>query len=89
MGTLLILSLAGNFVLGILLLVRIVRGDDRCHAAELAAAIDYALDVLLFLEARCFLRMLRNGRATDISERFPGWSDYRDRHIAANLDLTV
>ena len=87
MGTLLILSLAGNFVLGILLLVRIVRGDDRCQAAELA--IDYALDVLLFLEARCFLRMLRNGRARDITERFPGWRDYRDRHMAANLDLTV
>lgn len=89
MGTLLILSLAGNFVLGILLLVRIVRGDDRCHAAELTAAIDYALDILLLLEVRTFLRMLRNGRASEIAERFPGWRDYRDRHIAANLDLTV
>ena len=89
MGTLLILSLAGNFVLGILLLVRIVRGNDRCDAAELAAAIDFALDILTHLEGRSFLRLLRNGRAREIADRFPGWRDYRDRHIAANLDLTV
>lgn len=89
MGTLLLLSLAGDFVLGILLLVRIVRTDDRLDAAELAAAIDFALDVLIFLEARCFLRMLRNGRAREIADLFPAWPDYRDRHIAANMDLTV
>lgn len=89
MGTLLILSLAGNFVLGILLLVRIVRGDDRCHAAELAAAIDYALDVLPHFEMRPFLRLLRTGQTKAVAERWSGWPDYRDRHVAANLDLTV
>ena len=89
MGTLLILSLAGNFVLGTLLLVRIVRGDDRCEAAELAAAIDYALDVLPHFEMRPFLRSLRTSQTKAVAERWSGWPDYRDRHVAANLDLTV
>ena len=89
MGTVLILSLAGNFVLGIILMVRIVRADDRLEAAELAAAIDYAIDMAPYFECRPFLHRLRTGQTKALAERFPGWPDYRERHIAANLDLTV
>lgn len=89
MGTLLLLSLVANFVLGILLLVRIVRADDRLDAAELAAAIDFALDMLAHFEMRPFLRLLRTRQARAIAERWSNWPDYRDRHIAANMDLTV
>jgi len=89
MGTLLLLSLVANFVLSILLLVRIVRADDRLDAAELAAAIDFALDELAFSETRPFLRLLRTRQIKAIAMRYGRWPGYRDRHIAANMDLTV
>lgn len=89
MGILLILSLAGNFALGVVLLVRGGGAEDRVDGAELAAAIDFALDVLIFLEARCFLRALRNGRTHEIADLFPAWPDYRDRHMAISLDISA
>lgn len=87
MGMLLILSLASNFALVIILLVRGSHADDRVDGAELAAAIDFALDVLTHLESRAFLRLLRTGQRKDLLARFPAWPDYRDRHMATSLDL--
>lgn len=87
MGMLLILSLAGNFALGVVLLVRGGRAEDRVDGAELAAAIDFALDVLNHLESRAFLRLLRTGQTKAIAARFLAWPDYRDRHMATSLDL--
>lgn len=87
MGALLILSLVANFGLGVVLLVRGTGAADRVDAAELAAAIDFALDVLTHLESRAFLRLLRTGQHISIVARFPAWPDYRDRHMATSLDL--
>lgn len=87
MGMLLILSLSANFALGVVLLVRAGGAESRVDGAELAAAIDFALDVLTHLESRAFLRLLRTGQTKAIATRFPAWPDYRDRHMATSLDL--
>lgn len=91
MTALLIVSLAANLVLGIRLIVRLVRPDDRLQAAELSAAIDYATRELSSLDGRIFLRLLSQGPvdAAQFAERFPGWRAYRDRHMAVSQDLTV
>ncbi len=92
MGALLVVSLAANLVLGVLLVVRLVRPDDRLEAAELYAAIDYASQELPLFEGMAFLRLLPLIRLLDperLEQRFPTWRDYRDRHMAISQDLTV
>lgn len=92
MGALLILSLAANFGLGILFLVRGSTAADRAAAAELSAAIGFALDELSHFYARKFLRQILLGHHTDFAAimevSYPGWSEYRDRHMAKSLGLS-
>lgn len=89
MTAMLVVSLSANMVLGVMLMVRMVRPDDRLEASALAAAIDFALHALTIIDGRQFLRALRNVSKRTLAALYPRWPDYRDRHMAISQDLTV
>lgn len=87
MTTLLALSLALNIVVALRWLRRRRQGpDDPQSAAEYKAALSYTVHQLDYFDREAFICAFLDGNTQALDTRFEGWTAFRDRFVAAELD---